>query len=410
MAHWPFRFIHAADFHLEQPLCGLEEVPEHLRDVLIDAPYRAAERVFDTVLAEEADFLVLSGDILDPQRTGPRGPLFLAQQFERLADRKIAVYWAGGDADSLDAWPSAVRLPDVVHQFPLGRIDEYVHQRDGVPVARLVGTSRRDGHSVQPADFASDPGGLFTIAVVHGLPDATVMAARGVHYWALGGSHTRRNLRAGPATAHHPGTPQGRRPSHCGPYGCTLVPVDAQGQLRTTFVPADAVRWHREKVPVDQHTTPQALETQLAARTEALRAAHPTLDLLIVWTVAGSGPLLRRLRSGGLAAELLAKLRKQYGFTSPAAWSVALEADPQDAFPPAAIPHETICGDFLRALSLYQTNPNDPLHLEAFLPEQQLPGSLRTAADLADPVVRQRVLREAVLLGIDLLSGEESQP
>ena len=59
----PFRFIHAGDFHLETPWGGVVEVPDQLRAPLIDSPYAAAARVFDTVLAEEADFLVLSGDI-----------------------------------------------------------------------------------------------------------------------------------------------------------------------------------------------------------------------------------------------------------------------------------------------------------------------------------------------------------
>ena len=87
MSNWPFRFVHAADFHLEQPPFGIGEVPDHLRELFIESAYWAAERVFETVLSEEAEFLVLSGDLLDPQRTGPRGPLFLREQFQRLSDR-----------------------------------------------------------------------------------------------------------------------------------------------------------------------------------------------------------------------------------------------------------------------------------------------------------------------------------
>ena len=99
MSNWPLRFIHAGDFHLQQPLAGLAEVPDHLRDVLLDAPYRAAERVFDAVLREEADFLVLAGDLVAPQQCSPRALSFLSEQFERLADRETAVYWAGGTVD-----------------------------------------------------------------------------------------------------------------------------------------------------------------------------------------------------------------------------------------------------------------------------------------------------------------------
>ena len=75
MSNWPFRFVHASDFHLEMPPFGVSEVPEHLGDLFLESVYRAAERVFETALAEDVDFLILSGDILHCQHTGPRGPL-----------------------------------------------------------------------------------------------------------------------------------------------------------------------------------------------------------------------------------------------------------------------------------------------------------------------------------------------
>ena len=51
-----------------EPLGGLSEAPSHLRDLLVDAPILAARRVFETAALEEADFLVLSGGILNPQQ------------------------------------------------------------------------------------------------------------------------------------------------------------------------------------------------------------------------------------------------------------------------------------------------------------------------------------------------------
>ena len=103
----PFRFVHAADFHLERPLRGLAEVPDHLRVALIDAPYRAAERVFDAAIKERVDFVVLAGDILDPLAAGPRGLVFLGEQFQRLAAQGIRVYWAGGRSDDFERWIDA---------------------------------------------------------------------------------------------------------------------------------------------------------------------------------------------------------------------------------------------------------------------------------------------------------------
>ncbi len=119
MSNCPFRFIHASDFHLERPLMGVAEVPDHLRELFLEAPYTAARQVFEAALAEDAKFVVLSGGIVLPADSGPRGPLFLVEQFARLAERGIGVYWAGAAIDPPEAWPAAVKLPRNVHFFPL---------------------------------------------------------------------------------------------------------------------------------------------------------------------------------------------------------------------------------------------------------------------------------------------------
>ena len=48
MSQPPLRFVHAGDLHLECPLGGVAEVPEHLRELLLDAPFLAAQQVFET--------------------------------------------------------------------------------------------------------------------------------------------------------------------------------------------------------------------------------------------------------------------------------------------------------------------------------------------------------------------------
>jgi DNA repair protein SbcD/Mre11 len=409
MSNWPFRFVHASDFHLEQPPSGMAEVPEHLRDVLLDAPYTAAERVFQTVLAEDAALLILAGDILHPQYTGPRGPLFLVEQFARLAERGTAVYWAGGEVDPPDAWPSAVALPENVHLFPRGRVDEFVHQHEGSPLLRLAGTSREKQRPIRANDFTPDAAGLYSVAVVHGAADAAALQARGIHYWALGGRHERGTILNGPQLAHYPGTPQGRCPDEAGIHGCTLVQVDEQRQSRTSLIPTDALRWLSERVVFDETTSRNDLETRLRERMHALLENAPRLDLMVSWTLAGCGPLLAQLRRGGLSAELLGWLRSEYGFTRPAAWSVSIEVECAAPLPPEWYEQETIRGDFLRTIRQLELAADEPLNLESFVAEKHLAGTLASAVAIADKPARQRVLREAALLGVDLLSGEEPQ-
>jgi DNA repair exonuclease SbcCD nuclease subunit len=412
MSSRPFCFVHAADFHLELPPLGVSEVPDHLRELFLQSAYWAAERVFETVLSEEAELLILSGDILDPRHSGPRGPLFLVEQFERLAKHEVAVYWAGGRVDSPDAWPpdvwpSSIRLPQNVHVFARGRPRECIHRREETPLVRLIGASRAGRGKVRVADFDRKPSGLFTIAVAHGRADAAAFPARGIDYWALGGRHNRCSLPDSSQIVHYPGSPQGRRPEEFGPHGCTLVHVDDEQRARASLAPTDVMRWHGERIVVDEATTRQELETLLRERMRSLIEASPKTDLLISWTVAGLGPVVSELRRGKLAVELLGALREEYGFGPPARWSVSLSTEPAAALPSEWYEQQTIRGDFLRIVHEYQEHSDEPLELESYLSEEQVAGALQAVADVTDKAIRARVLREAAMLGVDLLSGEE---
>jgi len=407
MSHAPLRFVHAGDFHLEQPPFGIAEAPSHLREALIESAYRGAERVFEVALAEPTDLVVLAGDLLDPQKTGPRGPLFLVEQFERLHQRGVSVYWAGGRVDPPSAWPTSLRLPDNVHVFPEGGPETVVHLRGDVPLARVVGASRGGSRRVRPIDFAPDPAGLVSIAVVHGKANPERLKARGIDYWALGGSHRQATLFTSPGTAHYPGTPQGRHPDQTGPHGCTVVQVDPQRRLQTTFVPTDVLRWQAERLEVDESTDRAGLERRLHDRVQALREAHPAVDLMVSFSIAGSGPVLGPLRRGNLAAELLEALRREHGTGTPAAWCVALAVEPPAEPPAAWYEQETIAGDFLRELRRYHAEPELPIALDAFLPEEHRTGPVALAARIDEAADRQRVLAETAMLGVDLLSGEE---
>jgi DNA repair exonuclease SbcCD nuclease subunit len=409
MSHRPFRFVHASDFHLEMPLHGMAEVPDHLRELLLEAAYTAAGRVFDAALAEEAEFLVLSGDLLHPPRTGPRGPLFLSEQFARLAERRIPVYWAAGSVDPPEVWPAVIPLPDNVHLSARGRISELIHDRDGLPSVRLLLHGRDGNRTLRASDFTADPAGLYTIAVAHGTVETAALGLQGIDYWALGGRHDRSTLFSAPQMAHYAGSPQGRRPDEAGVHGCTLVQVDENRQSRTHLVPTDAIRWIDQRVVVDEATTRGDLESLLRQRIHALAESTPNMDLLLSWTVAGAGPLITQLRRGKLAGELLGLLRGEHGFGSPAAWSVSMEVEPAAGLPPEWYEQETIRGDFLRAIRQFEVNHAAPLELESYLSECLLAGMGASVAALDDPAVRQAVLRDAAWLGVDLLSGEEVQ-
>ena len=404
MSDRSFRFLHASDFRLDAVPRGLTEVPDHLRDTLLDAPYNAARRVFDTAVAERVAFVILTGNILQPDLTGPRGMAFLSEQFQRLAEAGIAVYWAGGEIDPPEAWPVEFPLPENVRVFAKDRVTDFLHQYEGLPLARIVGTSR-GSRALHPAEFSPDPVGLFSIGVACGEAETAELQSRAIHYWALGGRAEPCSLFNSPAIAHYPGTPQGRSPAESGARGCTVVHVDQERRARMTFIAANALEWLHETVLIDPSTRREGLEAMFTQRVHGLTAGSKT-DRLVTWTIGGSGPLMAELRRGKLRGELLEWLRIEHGLSSPIVWTVGIELEPQNALPPSLYEQETILGDFLRTLREFELDPQQPLNVESLLAEGQAAGMFSQAVAIADPATRKRVLHEAALLGMELLSGE----
>lgn len=410
MSYVPLRFLHASDFRLDVPVGGIAEVPEHLRDRFLDAPYHAARRVFDAALAEEVNFVVLSGGLVHARRSGPRGPAFLVEQFERLHARGIGVYWAGSSADRPDAWPSAARLPGNVVHFPCAAAARHVVLRENQAVALIVGRSHAGWRKIEPGDFVADHSAPYAIAVAHGACDARPLAARGFQYWALGGRPQRGTAGGAAQRLHYAGSPQGRSPEEPGPHGTTTVRIDGEGRTHLNFVATDVLRWRDERVSIDGIETRAELERRLRERVAAASDESGSLDLLISWTLIGSATAWSALRRVVRQAELLDWLRREFGGGSPARWSVALDIETSDVATAELADQETILGDFLREVRRHSTDGTLPIEMATYLSPRHAAGPLAELAGVSDTAERRRVLREVAVLGIELLGGEEVEP
>ena len=406
MSQPPLRFVHAGDLHLERPLTGVSEIPAHLREAFLEAPYLAAEQIFETALTEGADALLLSGDVVHLDKAGPRAIVFLLEQFRRLADHNIAVYWAGGQIDPVDAWPPTATLPANVHRFPSGRVGNFEHQRGDKTIARVQGISRSPGQAVDDSGFHRDAKGLFTIGVAHGTAAAPGSEGDRVHYMALGGQHRRQTVDQSPGIAHYAGTPQGRNPEESGAFGCTVVTVDESGHVKTNFVAVDVVRFITETIELTAGADVATLMPQFDVRANNLKSKHPDRDLLITWQITGDGELLNELRPGGLSDEIISQLRHLYGQKSPAVWSVAIECDEPLCVPEEWYDEETIRGDVLRQLRELEESDDIPLDLEEFFPAS-LKGSPLAELARVSSSDRTGLLMAASKLGMDLMSLDD---
>ena len=403
MSQPALRLVHASDLHLERPLYGLAEIPDHLRELLRDAPYRAATQVFETALTENADAVLLAGDVVDISRAGPRAIVYLRDQFERLQARDITVYWAGGMVDPPDAWPPAAPLPENVIVFPVGRVEQYELKRGNEVIARVQGASAGENGISCSNGFHRDAKGRFTVGVGYGTSAVPGREGDRVNYMALGGRHQRATVDTEPGIAHYCGTAQGRCPTESGPSGCTVVQVDDQSQTKTRFVSTDVVRFVEESLEVTETTTREQLLERLEERIDKLRAKSQGIDFLVTWTIRGAGPLVNQLRPGGIIPKLLADLRGRQGKLSPAIWSVDLRCEAPAFATDEWYDQDNILGDLLRQFKQFHDVQELGLALDQFLPAGIRDKSLLALGEVATHKEREALLEEATKFGLDLM-------
>ncbi|MDA7977737.1 MAG: hypothetical protein MPJ50_03070 [Pirellulales bacterium] len=403
-----FSFLHASNFHLEQMPRGLDEIPVPLSAAFLEAPYAAATAVFDAALAREVDFVVLSGDLVDCRLSGPRGPVFLAEQFARLNEANIEVYWASGGVDFLGDWPARVALPENVHRFAVGNVEELILHRDGEPLVCLAGISRPAEQHVPTAEFRPDPAGLYTVAAVHGAGDVRALGSSRIHYWALGG-------RANPETREHrgrvihfSGSPQGREPGHAGPHGATIVRVDENYRTVTETVHADAVRWLWESIRCEDGWVMDDLELAMHERVNELRDAHPSCHLCISWRVAGDAPVVESLRQVAGRDEILLRLRSEFGENDPVAWSVSVESERSRVYADEELAESTFLGEYLREAHEFSADHSRDIDLLSQV-DPSFRETWRQLAAADSPRKRRRVLDEVAATGGELLHGRTSR-
>ena len=404
MANQPLRFVHSSDFHLGRAMRGLAEVPDHLRDALIDASYTAAARVFDAVIHHQADFLLLAGDIFSAEESGPRGYAFLEKQFQRLQRLHIPVYWCGGRIESAGeqvahVWPSNVTL------FSADRAESVTLHKQGESAARILGAGYRAKRRLNARDFSMADDSLPNIAMAYGRVDAESLHEAPIGYWALGGEHKQQTVRAAREVAHYSGAPQGFSPASSSVHSCTVIDWSPGNPPRLSTVATDAVRWHHETLVLDQITPRDELSTRLRDRCRWLADHSTGVHLLVNWSLSGSAEILNPLRHA--TSELIDELRSEFGRLSPALWAVEMKVESREEYPAEWYEEETILGDFLRTMHDYSTQETE-IALASLLSEKHRAGELAEVVEL-EPAHRERVLRQATTLGVELLRGEETK-
>lgn len=256
-----FRFVHAADIHLDSPLKGLADYDVRAAERIRTATREAFDNLVSQVIDEEASFFIIVGDLYDGDWRDYKTGLFFIRQMGRLAEANIPSFVLYGNHDAESQITRRLTLPDNVKVFSTRRPDTF--QLNDLGVA-LHGHSfrQRDILDNLVPDYPEPIPSMFNIGVLHtsigGMGGHANYAPctlhdlenKGYNYWALGHVHQCNILHERPHVVF-PGNLQGRHIREVGPKGAFLVTVEEGEVTELVQLQADVVRWTLISVSVD---------------------------------------------------------------------------------------------------------------------------------------------------------------
>ena len=231
-----FRFLHAADIHLDSPLRGLEAYPDAPVEQIRGAARRAFDNLIRLAIEEEVAFVLLAGDLYDGDWKDYNTGIFFMHRMGRLREAGIPVFMIAGNHDAASQLTKSLTFPDNVTLLSSRRAATRVLDDLGVAIHGQGFATRAVAEDLSRG-YPDPVPGLFNIGLLHtsltGRPGhepyapCTLAALRGhgYDYWALGHVHQREVLSRDPWVVF-PGNIQGRHIRETGPKGCVLVTVD----------------------------------------------------------------------------------------------------------------------------------------------------------------------------------------
>lgn len=296
-----FKFLHAADLHLDSPLLGLAAKSPDFAARVEQASRQAFENLLDLAIAEKVAFVVLAGDVFDGDLRNFQTGLFFTAAMRRLEEAGIRVFLIAGNHDAENRYAGRLRYSANVHLFSAKSAESVAIEDLGV-VLHGQSFAQRDVFENLARAYPPPAANQFNIGLLHtacagsegpheAYAPCTVeqLVNHGYDYWALGHVHARVVLNEHPHVVY-PGNLQGRHPREAGAKGATLVTVEDGRIVACEARELDVVRWARISVDISGAGDVQA----------AFDLAREAVDAICL--EAGERPIALRLRLEGESA------------------------------------------------------------------------------------------------------------
>jgi DNA repair protein SbcD/Mre11 len=292
-----FKFIHAADVHLDSPLRGLSRYASAPAESIRDACRRAFENLVDLAIEEKAAFVLLAGDLYDGDWKDYSTGIFLGRQMGRLSRHNISVFTVAGNHDAANRMTKALDGPTHMTFLSSRKVETIKLEDLGVVIhGRSFGTQHVDENLA--AGFTAAEKGMFNIGLLHTSLDGREghavyapcsiddLRSKGYQYWALGHIHQQEVVSEDPWIVFS-GCVQGRHIRETGPKGCVLVTVEDGAVSEVEMIPLDVLRWVVCRVDL----------TDVVEMKEVLERARKAIENKR--TSANSRPVAMRIRFEG---------------------------------------------------------------------------------------------------------------
>lgn len=292
-----FKFLHAADIHLDSPMHKLEDYEGAPVSGLRGATRRAFENLVELAITEEVAFVLIAGDLYDGDWKDYNTGLHFVSQMRKLREADIPVCLIAGNHDAASRITKTLRLPEGVHLFPPDKPDTLRLEKPDVAIHGQSFASpsvKRDLSAKYPSPIK----GCFNIGLLHtcatGREDHEPYApckieelqTKGYDYWALGHVHQQEVLLEDPLVIF-PGNTQGRHVRETGPKGCMLVEVDNRGRAKARFRTLDVARWFVVEVDASASGTGWDVLDLVMDRLERLQEENQALPLVVRIRIKG---------------------------------------------------------------------------------------------------------------------------
>jgi hypothetical protein len=184
--------------------------------------------------------------------------------------------------------------------------------------------------------------------------------------------------------------------------------------------PTAPIRWRTERIFLEAATTFDEVRADMVARLKNFRNVQSDFDLFIRWVVQPpangvlTGGLIESLRSEAVVNRMLEEQRKEFGDGETLLWPLSLTVPTPDMQRENLYEQKTILGDYLRSVHHYQSNVEEHVSLDRFLPPS-VPENLRRKLLMTDgdgnvkQPLQLQILKEVAQLGTDKLGGIDTK-